>query len=53
MNPVKYRQLTIPRFMASMNIEFDVGAIQQGWATWPFNFDPIWLKQCTGYREVG
>jgi len=25
---------------------FDPHAVEQGWASWPFNFDPIWLRFC-------
>lgn len=24
--------------------------IRNGWFFWPFNFDPIWLKSCTGFE---
>lgn len=27
--------------------------IQNGWFTWPFNFDPIWIEKCTGHTEAG
>ena len=23
--------------------------VRNNWATWPLNFDPIWLKSCTGH----
>lgn len=25
--------------------------VQRGWFMWPFNFDPIWLDQCDGFKE--
>jgi len=26
--------------------------ISNGWFNHPFNFDPIWLEECTGYEEA-
>jgi hypothetical protein len=23
-----------------------------GWFSWPFNFDPVWLLSCTGFESV-
>lgn len=23
----------------------------QGWFFWPFNFDPVWLESCNGFKE--
>ncbi len=31
-------------------IEFDNYGIKSGWAMWPINFDPIWLRQCKFYQ---
>jgi hypothetical protein len=25
--------------------------IRNGWFNWPFNFDPIWLVSCTGFKK--
>jgi hypothetical protein len=25
--------------------------IRSGWFMWPFNFDPVWLISCDGYKE--
>jgi hypothetical protein len=33
----------------AMTIGFDVYGVQQGYAIWPLNFDPLWLKQCTAF----
>lgn len=43
----------VANFYDDLQVEFDRAAIMEGYALFPFNFDPIWLKQCTGYREVG
>jgi hypothetical protein len=26
-------------------------AAQKGWFHWPWNFDPIWLEECSKYEE--
>lgn len=23
--------------------------ISRGWCAWPLNFDPIWIRECTGF----
>lgn len=30
-------------------VEGDEHGIKNGWFLWPFNFDPCWLKDCSGY----
>lgn len=25
--------------------------IRSGWFCWPFNFDPVWLKECDGFES--
>lgn len=27
-------------------LEVDPWGIENGWAAWPFNFDPVWIVQC-------
>lgn len=29
----------------------DQHGIKNGWFNFPYNFDPIWLLECKGYRE--
>ena len=26
--------------------------IRNGWFQHPFNFDPIWLEECNGFKEI-
>ena len=33
-------------------IEREQQGIDGNWCLWPFNFDPIWLKECTGFKEL-
>ena len=28
-------------------VRLDPHGIAKGWASWPLNFDPIWLRECT------
>lgn len=32
-----------------LSLAFSIHGIAQGWATWPLNFDPVWLRACTGF----
>lgn len=25
--------------------------IKKGWFMWPFNFDPVWLIECDGFKS--
>lgn len=25
--------------------------VKMGWFFWPFNFDPIWLEKCSGFKN--
>lgn len=25
--------------------------IRRGWFWWPWNFDPVWLEECNGFKE--
>ena len=35
----------------SLNIKGNAHGIRKGWFNWPYNFDPIWLESCEGFRE--
>ena len=26
--------------------------VANGWFKWPYNFDPVWLLNCNGYKEA-
>lgn len=34
---------------AGLSVIFDRHGIRMGWASWPFNFDPVWLVSCDGF----
>lgn len=37
--------------LAEMEIEADPHGINNGWFMWPWNFDPVWLKNCGGFEK--
>jgi len=32
-------------------VEADGYGIKSGWFFWPFNFDPVWLISCDGFKK--
>lgn len=34
-----------------LGIEADLHGIRRGWFNWPWNFDPVWLRECNGYEK--
>ena len=34
-----------------LNISGDFHGIRNGWFNWPYNFDPVWLLTCDGFKE--
>ena len=26
--------------------------IKMGWFVWPYNFDPVWLVSCNGFKPI-
>ena len=32
------------------NVIGDPYGIRSGWFSWPFNFDPVWLVSCDGFK---
>jgi|GEM_PF-1234712 len=41
----------IIRLFNGFKIEREQQGIDGDWCLWPFNFDPIWLKECTGFTQ--
>ena len=33
-------------------VEGDSYGKRSGWFVWPYNFDPVWLLQCSGFKEI-
>jgi hypothetical protein len=40
-----------PREAWSLRISFEGNAPDEGWADWPFVFDPLWLRFCDAFRK--
>lgn len=34
-----------------IDVEGDEHGKKNGWFNWPTNFDPIWLRKCTGFEK--
>ena len=32
-------------------IEIDLHGLKNGWANYPIDFDPIWIKKCVFYKQ--
>ena len=35
-----------------LNIKGNKHGIKNGWFSWPFDFDPIWLERCDGFESI-
>jgi len=45
----------VPPIMANskeLNIKGDPHGIKSGWFNFPFNFDPVWLENCDGFKSI-
>lgn len=38
--------------MDKLNISLNSTGVDNGWAHWPVNFDPIWIDNCDGFEEI-
>ena len=38
--------------MIKMKVKLEERGIINGWANWPWNFDPVWLRSCNGFGFV-
>ena len=36
-----------------LGIKLNPHGVESGWASWPYNFDPVWVDECHGYEEKG
>jgi len=34
-----------------ITVRFSKHGIEGGWANWPWNFDPVWLEWCDGFKK--
>ena len=35
------------------NVKGNLRATAMGYFLWPFNYDPIWLLECDGFKPIG
>jgi hypothetical protein len=35
-----------------INVVLNSHGVQNGWANWPWNYDPIWVENCDGFESV-
>lgn len=38
--------------LKGLTIKGNPHGIKNGWFMWPFNFDPTWLEECSGYKPI-
>ena len=38
--------------LSLFGIEVPEEALNEGWVSFPFNFDPIWITKCEGYEAI-
>jgi hypothetical protein len=34
-----------------LGIKLNPMGVSGGWANWPWNFDPIWVEKCRGFKS--
>ena len=45
------KQVTFAYPVDSMDIKLNDHGYKNGWANWPFNYDPIWLDNCNKFES--
>ena len=35
-----------------LGIKLNPHGVKCGWADWPFDFDPVWLDSCNGFKKL-
>lgn len=36
---------------SELKVELDPHGVKRGWANWPYNFDPTWVRNCDGFER--
>ena len=44
------RMPAIMKDTKKLNIKGNPYGIRSGWFNWPYNFDPVWLENCNGFK---
>jgi hypothetical protein len=45
------RETTREPAAQQLGIKGNAHGIRQGWFYWPYNFDPVWLEACKGFKQ--
>ena len=45
-----YGFIEIGPYMADMGVSLDKHGVANGWAKWPFSFDPVWVNSCDKFE---
>jgi len=45
--PTKFLQVA-----KKLEIRANRHGIEKGWFYWPWNFDPVWLENCNGFKSI-
>jgi hypothetical protein len=48
---IKFIVENIPNVGAILPLKINKYGLENGWALWPFDFDPIWLSECQLFEE--
>jgi hypothetical protein len=41
-----------PQEPVTIRVSLNEHGVKNGWAMWPFNFDPIWVDACNCFRST-
>lgn len=41
----------ISQTVIDLEIEINPHGLRNGWANWPWNFDPVWINNCNAFKE--
>lgn len=44
------RKVPLPS-LSNLKVKGDEWGIKNGWFNFPFNFDPVWLLECNGFKQ--
>lgn len=44
-------QITVIEAARQLGVTGDAHGIRSGWFNWPYDFDPVWLLTCSGFKS--
>lgn len=42
----------LPKEQVTIRVSLNPHGVLNGWAMWPFNFDPIWVDKCNSHATI-